>query len=242
MAVAQLRAARNRHVKSAVDASLGVTQGRTLPSETLTVSVWRPSVVATWEDDPEKGKRQGHCAEQACRATVHVLRRQEEDYAANRILTKRGDQRQNRYSLGDDPYVMVGAVVCRAFWARSRGRLDDWQAATRMGLAVMFVFLRVAHFANAQHDLIRMVPPRFPIVTLVTLTGVAELAGAAGLAIPSTAKWAAYRLMVLLIAMFPANIAAPDRSHYCGRPRRAWLCSFRFNCSGSACCGGRSAG
>ncbi len=43
---------------------------------------------------------------------------------------------------------------------------------------------------------------------LVTLTGLAELAGAVGLRIPSVAPWAACGLMGLLVALFPAKIHA----------------------------------
>jgi uncharacterized membrane protein len=43
---------------------------------------------------------------------------------------------------------------------------------------------------------------------LVTLTGVLQLAGAIGLLIPRLASLAAYCLMALLVAMFPANVYA----------------------------------
>jgi uncharacterized membrane protein len=42
----------------------------------------------------------------------------------------------------------------------------------------------------------------------VTLTGVFELLGAVGLLIPSTVVPAAYGLILLLLAMFPANVHA----------------------------------
>jgi uncharacterized membrane protein len=54
-----------------------------------------------------------------------------------------------------------------------------------------------------------MVPPQLPYPgALVTLTGVAELLGAAGLLVPATAQWAAIGLAVLLVLMFPANVHA----------------------------------
>ena len=54
-----------------------------------------------------------------------------------------------------------------------------------------------------------MVPPALPAPgLLVTVTGVLELAGAAGLLIHRTAPWAAGGLAALLVVMFPANIHA----------------------------------
>jgi uncharacterized membrane protein YphA (DoxX/SURF4 family) len=77
--------------------------------------------------------------------------------------------------------------------------LDDWRIATRVGLAVMFSFTGVAHFTATRADLVRMVPPRLPNPALfVTLTGIAELAGAIGLLIPASAPRAAYALIVAM--------------------------------------------
>jgi uncharacterized membrane protein len=73
----------------------------------------------------------------------------------------------------------------------------------------MFVFTGVAHFTKTRDDLVRMVPPQFPQPgLLVTLSGIAELLGAVGLLLPFFARWAAWALAALLIAMFPANIYA----------------------------------
>lgn len=65
-----------------------------------------------------------------------------------------------------------------------------------------------------------MVPPRLPRPDLlVTLTGILELAGAAGLLIPATMRWAAAGLALLMLAMFPANVsAARRRLSLAGRP------------------------
>jgi len=115
-------------------------------------------------------------------------------------------------------YVMVAAVlIVRILGALVLPAFDDWRAATRLGLAVMFVFTGMAHFTSTRRDLIRMVPPQLQNASaLVTLTGVAELAGAVGLAIPWTSRWAAYALIVLLVAMFPANIYAARTGHTIG--------------------------
>src|SRR6266498_1912939 len=105
--------------------------------------------------------------------------------------------------------MLVAIVVGRLLGAFVWPALDDWHAATRVGLATMFIFTGVAHFARTRQDLVRMVPPQFPKpAAWVTLTGVAELAGAVGLLVPVLARIAAYALIALLLAMFPANIYA----------------------------------
>jgi uncharacterized membrane protein len=54
-----------------------------------------------------------------------------------------------------------------------------------------------------------MVPPALPHPELlVTVTGVLELLGAAGLLHRRTAPWAAGGLALLMVAMFPANVYA----------------------------------
>lgn len=117
-------------------------------------------------------------------------------------------------------YVMVAGILIARLVGLVWPALDEWRIATRVGLAVMFVFTGLAHFGRTRDDLVRMVPPRLPNPSaLVTLTGVAELAGAVGLVIPSLARWAAYGLMLLLVAMVPANIYAARIGHtIAGRP------------------------
>jgi uncharacterized membrane protein len=76
----------------------------------------------------------------------------------------------------------------------------------------MFVFTAIAHFAPTRKDLIAMVPPAFPTPDLlVTITGILELAGAIGLLLPATRQWAASGLILLLLALFPANVNAVRR-------------------------------
>jgi uncharacterized membrane protein len=115
-------------------------------------------------------------------------------------------------------YVMLAAILAaRGLGALGWSPLDDWRVATRTGLSMMFFFTAAAHFApKTRGDLIRMVPPALPAPdALVTLTGLAELAGAVGLLTP-LARWAAYGLVLLLVAMFPANIYAARTGHTIG--------------------------
>ena len=57
--------------------------------------------------------------------------------------------------------------------------------------------------------MIAIVPPRLPApALLVTITGVLELLGAIGLLLPVTRVAAAVCLLLLMLAMFPANVYA----------------------------------
>jgi uncharacterized membrane protein len=106
--------------------------------------------------------------------------------------------------------LLIGSVVARIAGWLGVGYLDNWAAAIAVGLAAMFVLTGIAHFAPPlRRDLIAIVPPRLPApVLLVTVTGVLELLGAAGLLLPATRVAAAVCLLVLMLAMFPANVYA----------------------------------
>jgi uncharacterized membrane protein len=105
--------------------------------------------------------------------------------------------------------LVVALLAVRGLGAAGVKSLDSWAAATRWGLAVMFLFTSLAHFKSMRHDLVKMVPPWVPDPELVILlTGVCEVAGAIGLLIPRTRMAAAIALIVFLIAIFPANAHA----------------------------------
>lgn len=123
--------------------------------------------------------------------------------------------------------LIVLAVSFLIFMGCGLAGLDSfssWEISLRWGLAVMFLVTGVAHFTRTREDLVRMVPPMLPYPGfLVTLTGVLEIAGAIGLVIPSLARMAAYALILLLVAMFPANLrAARARLPVAGRIAMSW--------------------
>ncbi len=107
-------------------------------------------------------------------------------------------------------FVLVIATVL----LRGLGRLgvrpfSTWRDAGRAGLAIMFVFTASAHFTDIRHDLLAMVPDPLPTgMWLIYLTGVLEIAGAIGLLVPRFQRVAGICLVVLLLAMFPANVNA----------------------------------
>ena len=111
--------------------------------------------------------------------------------------------------------AVIIALVLGTLGARLVGWLgvdyvDRWPQAVAVGLATMFAMTGVAHFVPAmRRDMIAIVPPRLPAPgLLVTVTGVLELVGAAGLLYPPTRVAAAVCLFVLMLVMFPANIYA----------------------------------
>jgi uncharacterized membrane protein len=106
--------------------------------------------------------------------------------------------------------LLLGTIAARSIGWLGVSYVNSWTAAIAVGLAVMFVMTGLAHFAPAmRRDMIAIVPPRLPAPGyLVTITGVLELLGAVGLLIPETRVAAAVCLLVLMLAMFPANIYA----------------------------------
>ncbi|QQQ74327.1 DoxX family protein [Saccharothrix sp. 6-C] len=109
------------------------------------------------------------------------------------------------------PLVILVLVTLALVGLRAVGvtRVPAWPFAVRCGVAAMFVATGVAHFAGLREELIAMVPPAVPAPGLViTVTGVLELAGAAGVLWRRTAPWAAAGLTAMLVGMFPANVYA----------------------------------
>lgn len=78
-----------------------------------------------------------------------------------------------------------------------------------LGLAFVFLWFfigGIAHFAATDLEM-RIVPPWLPEPRLMVLvSGVFELLGAIGVLIPRTGQAAGYGLMLLTIAVTPANI------------------------------------
>jgi uncharacterized membrane protein len=100
------------------------------------------------------------------------------------------------------PLIVQTAATLLARW------FMPWKDAIRVGLAVMFLFTAGSHFSSLKYDLAAMIPPPFTgSLPLIYLTGVLELAGAVGL-LTSWRREAGMYLMLLLVALFPANVYA----------------------------------
>jgi uncharacterized membrane protein len=106
--------------------------------------------------------------------------------------------------------LLTGSMAARIVGWLGVDYVDTWVKAIAVGLAAMFVLTGMAHFAPPlRASLIAIVPPRLPAPgLLVSFTGVLELFGAVGLLVPATRTAAAVCLLLLMLAMFPANIYA----------------------------------
>jgi uncharacterized membrane protein len=101
-----------------------------------------------------------------------------------------------------------------------------WKDAVRIGMAALFLFTASAHFTTMKHDLAAMIPPPLTgSIWLIHLTGALEIAGSLGLLIPRFRRPAAIGLVLMLIALFPANVyAALNGVTLRGQPATAlWL-------------------
>lgn len=73
-------------------------------------------------------------------------------------------------------------------------------------LAAIFVFAGIMHFV-IPGQYVRIMPPWLPLHrALVYLSGVLEIAGGLGLLVPRTRRAAGIGLVLLLIAVWPANL------------------------------------
>ncbi len=82
----------------------------------------------------------------------------------------------------------------------------DWKLAGKWLFGVMFVLAGVNHF-RAPDIYMKIMPPYLPFHWhLVLISGVFEIALGALLLVPQVSWLAAWGLIVLLIAVFPANI------------------------------------
>ncbi|MCV7441559.1 DoxX family protein [Mycobacterium paraense] len=124
--------------------------------------------------------------------------------------------------------LLLSTIAARSIGWLGVAYVNNWIASIAVGLAAMFLLTGFSHFAPPlRRDLIAIVPPRLPAPGyLVTLTGLLELLGAVGLLVPATRVAAAVCLLVLMLAMFPANVYAsrmpdPPKSMTTRLPLRA---------------------
>ncbi|MCA9577482.1 MAG: hypothetical protein R3B40_31010 [Polyangiales bacterium] len=85
-------------------------------------------------------------------------------------------------------------------------RLERARAPLRMALAAGMVGIGVLHFVLPE-PFMRIVPPSFGDARLLVLvSGAFEVLGGVGLLLPQTRRAAAWGLILLYVAVFPANI------------------------------------
>lgn len=91
--------------------------------------------------------------------------------------------------------------------ARSTGRKMIWSKRVLLVLAsASFLFSGILHFLKTSLYL-KIMPPYVPWhLGMVRTSGVCEILGALGFLLPATRRLAAWGLVALLIAVFPANL------------------------------------
>ncbi|ADW70031.1 DoxX family protein [Granulicella tundricola MP5ACTX9] len=95
----------------------------------------------------------------------------------------------------------------------------------RVILAVVFVVAGVLHFVLTP-VYVRIVPGYLPSpVLLVHISGICEVLGGIGLLVPRVSRVAAWGLVALLVAVFPANVTMVlDTGRFPGIPLwAAWV-------------------
>ena len=84
--------------------------------------------------------------------------------------------------------------------------MQTLKAILKVPFALLFLGAGIAHFVYSGFFL-RLMPPYLPYhLELIHISGVIEITLALLLLIPVTSRWAAWGIIALLIAVFPANI------------------------------------
>jgi uncharacterized membrane protein len=125
-------------------------------------------------------------------------------------------ERERRFMISLISMLITLIIMAIAFVIMmGLGRLGippfvDVKHCAAYAMAGLFVFTAGSHFISpVREDLINMVPDFFPFpAQIVFITGILEFLGAIGLILPASRRAAGICLILLLIAMFPANIYA----------------------------------
>jgi uncharacterized membrane protein len=99
-------------------------------------------------------------------------------------------------------------------------RIKKWHAAGRWLLAALYIVAGCAHMLLPR-PFLRIMPHWVPAPeTVIAATGICEIAGAIGIIIPATRRFAGVMLALYAVCVFPANIqhAIDDLSSGTGLP------------------------
>jgi uncharacterized membrane protein len=129
-------------------------------------------------------------------------------------------ERAVRVDTGGSTLTRVTADHSAARRSRA-GRRVARKRAARGVLAIFVVCMGLAHLV-APAPFVRAMPPYLPWhVGLVYLSGVCEIVGGLGLLVPRIRVIAAWGLMALFVAVFPANVHMAV--HADEAPLAAWV-------------------
>jgi uncharacterized membrane protein len=84
--------------------------------------------------------------------------------------------------------------------------MNKYKEILRVILAICIIVVGVTHFVVPE-EYVKIVPPQLPYpLGLVYLSGFYEIFGGIGLLVPPVSQAAAWGLLILFIAVYPANI------------------------------------
>ena len=103
--------------------------------------------------------------------------------------------------------LVISLLLLRGLGSLGIRRLSSWREAGLIAVAIMFLFTGATHFTGMKHDYAAMLPSPFSDnLGIIYLTGALQIAGAVGLLVSRTRRLAGICLVLLLLAMFPANV------------------------------------
>lgn len=120
--------------------------------------------------------------------------------------------------------LSIGALLYGIGWVTQSSYLLNPHQDALLAATLMFILIGLTHLRKPE-GLAYMVPTFMPNARLlVLLSGIAEISLGVGLLFPITQTWAAWGLILLLIAIFPANInvAVHNLPPPGGLPAKPW--------------------
>lgn len=108
-------------------------------------------------------------------------------------------------------------------------KIDYFKEIFRVILAVALTVVGISHFVVSE-PFVKIMPPQLPYpLELVYISGFFEILGAIGLLVPPVSRAAAWGIIALFIAVFPANInMAVNHIHINGIPDSPWFQAVRL--------------
>ncbi len=98
------------------------------------------------------------------------------------------------------------------------------RAGAKALVGLSFIWVGLSHFINPAL-FVGIMPPYLPWhLEFVYISGFFEVIGGVGLLIPKCRRWAAWGLLALLVAVYPANVHMLVNEVYLeGMPQERWL-------------------
>ena len=107
--------------------------------------------------------------------------------------------------------VLIAVFFIALMIIKITGNNFEFAPAARIAMSAMLLFTAVAHFAFTK-GMMMMVPVFIPLKKqVVYLTGIIEIAAAAGLQVPAVRVLTGWLLILFFALMLPANINAAIR-------------------------------